>query len=209
MEKRKSAMEERKSATVQAFIYQDDKVLLVHEKEEGASVKDPDEINKPKPGKKGKPSAWALPGGGVEFNPPFEALIQKLIEFICFYRIAPDQEAARAELSKAIPESAESEYEARLILELIRECLLETGFLVKPIRWLFDHINGPDHTVHVFYGQVVAGQLQQKSVETDNCQWFGLSELPTDLFHSHVARIYKATSMLGINASGEEMGGIL
>lgn len=202
-------MEEQKSATVQAFIYQDGKILLVHEREEGGLKEDPDGVNRPRHYKKGKPSAWALPGGGVEFGPPVGALIQKLLEFICFYRIAPDPEVARAELSNAIPESTGSEYEARLILELIRECLFETGFLVRPVRQLFDQANDPGHTVHVFCGQVVAGQLQQKSVETDDCRWFGLSELPDNLFRSHVARIDKAVSILGINANVEEMGGIL
>lgn len=198
------------SATVQAFIYQGDKILLVHEKEEGAPIEDPDGINRPKHcGKKGKPSAWALPGGSVEFGPSVEALIEKLAEFICFYKIAPDQEAAWVELSKATPESTESEDEARLVLELIRECLLETGFLIRPLCLLFDHTNSSGHTVYVFHCQIVAGQLQRRSVETDDCRWFGLSELPTDLFWSHIARINKAASMLGINTGVEEVGGIL
>jgi hypothetical protein len=150
-----------------------------------------------------------LPGGGVEFGPSLEALAEKLVEFICIYKIAPNMDAARIELLKAAPEGVKSEYDARLALELMRECLLETGFLIKPVRQLFDHVNGPGHTVYVFHCQIVAGQLQQRSVETDDCRWFGLSELPDDLFRSHVARINKAASMLGINTSGEEMGGIL
>lgn len=208
-------MEEQKSATVQAFICrdQDGKILLVHEKEEGVLVEDPDGINRPRRrnnnGKRNKPSAWALPGGGVELRPPLEALGQKLIEFICVYKIAPDQETAQVELANAIPEGVGSEDEARFVLELIRECLLETGFLVRPVRRLFDHPNDSGHTVYVFHCQVVAGQLQRTSVETDDCRWFGLSELPADLFHSHSVRINKAASILGLNADVEEMGGVL
>ncbi len=205
-------MEEQKSATVQAFIYDDGNILLVHEREEGALMEDPGGINPPKRhdnSRRNKPSAWALPGGGVELGPPVEALIRKLIEFICVYKIAPDLESARAELLRVIPESAESDYEARLTLELIRECLLETGFLIKPVRQLFGHPNDSGHTVYVFHGQVIAGRLQHTSVETDDCRWFGLSELPTDLFHSHAVRINKAQSILGINTNTEEMGGIL
>lgn len=204
---------EQRSATVQAFIYRQGdseiKILLVHEKDEGVPIEDPDGINRTKHGKKSKPAGWALPGGGVEPGPSIGALIGKLIEFVCFYRIATNQEDARLELSKAIPENTESEYEARLILELVRECLLETGFLIRPVRQLFDHANDSGHTVYVFYGQVVAGQLQQRSVETDDCRWFGLSELPDGLFHSHAARISRVASILGVNAGGEETGGIL
>lgn len=203
---------QKKSATVRAFVLEENKVLLVHERENNVLIEDPDGINPPRrySGKRSKPQGWGLPGGNVDFNSSLEDLIGKLLKFILFFEIASDQKNASVILSSLFPERVESEEEFRLLLELIRESLLETGFLIKPIRQLFrEEVGSSGHKVYVFHCEISAGKLQKRSVETDDCEWFELSKLPDGLFRSHLRRINKSCAILGIGSNNELMGGVL
>lgn len=168
--------------TVRAIIIEEDKILLVHERKN-----------------KEKPPGWGLPGGRVDFSRPLSELKKKLAEFLVCYKISSNLKEAEEKISGIVDFSVFSEKETRIILELMRECLLETGFLVKPLNFLFKE-ERKHGEILVFLCCVVGGKIEKRTVETDDCDWFEFSSLPTDIFVSHYRMIKKAIDLESIRA---------
>ncbi|MBI2063817.1 MAG: hypothetical protein HYT65_02395 [Candidatus Yanofskybacteria bacterium] len=173
--------------TIQLFTFDPDsqKVLLVHEKgDEKAGTKEL--------GTKGKkPAGSGLPGGGVDENKSEEILYERILRSLLpVYRI--DEIFFRE-----MPWDAE--VELKLFLTAITEGIEETGLLIRPTRILFEDGNSfnHNHKVIVALGQVIAGNISKRSIETDGCDWFDTCSLPWDTYHSHVRRIIRALKVLG------------
>ena len=171
--------------TVQLFTYDFDrqKVLLVHEKG------DEEEGTKGQTTEGKKPPGSGLPGGGVDENKSEEYLAGRILRSLLpIYKI-------EERFFREMPYNAE--IELKLFLTAVTEGIEETGLLIRPVRILFDEKNGPRHEVIVALGQVIAGRISKRSIETDGCDWFDLYGLPWDTYYSHVWRIIRALKVLG------------
>lgn len=164
---------DRHEITVQAVIINSEgRILLVHEKGEDGN----------------KPAGWGMPGGGVDR--PIEYLALQIYKFLPFFRINPEKWAAAQEMETEVTNPL-------VMLTLIKECLEETGLLVFPKRILFEEANAPGHKVVVISAEIVDGEIQKRSLETDDCDWFDMDQLPEGIYGSHIRRIAQARAVLG------------
>ncbi len=97
-------------------------------------------------------------------------------------------------------------------ITIVREALEETGLLVLPVRELFYNTvkrSEREHTVVVLKCVIIAGKIDPRSIETDDCRWFPLNALPADLYRSHFLRILKGVPLIVdkavIKKQGEEV----
>lgn len=176
--------------TVQLFTYDFDsqKVLLVHEKGDEVAGTMGSGIDGEKPAGSG------LPGGGVDERKSEQVLLERILRaYLPVYKI-------EERFFREMPFNAE--IELKLFLTAVTEGIEETGLLICPVRFLFEEQNSPEHKISehkviVALGQIIAGSIQKKSIETDGCDWFDLRGLPWDTYRSHVRRIIRALKVLG------------
>ena len=163
--------------TVQNLILRnnDTEVLFVHDKGEP----------------EGKRPGFAMPGGSIN-SFTVQSTIDQILKFLPVYRIdfSHFKRLLKMELNMDL----------LVFLTSIREGIEETGFLIQPIRVVLEEASRNNlssllpnvaHKVVVVKGDVVAGELQERSTETDYCGWFPLTSLPADTYRSHVERIKK------------------
>lgn len=171
--------------TVQLFITDEDvaNVLLVHEKEETGRT---GSLTDGRVG--GKPAGWGIPGGGVNKTMADEDLVSQIFRFLPVYGIE-GKLFEQMQLGEGI--------DIVLALTAIKEGLEELGLLIIPVTILFEEQNFSNHKVVVMSGRVVAGKIQKRSIETDDCNWFPFNGLPQGTYHSHRRRIIRALKVLG------------
>lgn len=155
-------------------------ILLVHEREHVGGP------TKPVFSDKGKPAGWGMPGGGVEFYLESEERIQEEMSKRNMknmkFEIAPDLDEDR--------------------LAATREVLEETGLLIVPGRLLIrkSEIDEryPDylHFIQVYYVRQFKGELTKESDETDDADWFPVSDLPQGMYRKDRARILASVQAL-------------
>ncbi len=170
------------SRTVQLFVLDGEKLLLVHEKGD-------EEVEGDKSNKSVKPPGSGLPGGGIDENKSEEYIVNRLRRSLLpVYRIEEN-------LFMNMP--LNPDIESKLFLTAITEGIEETGLLICPTRVLFEEQNSPEHKVVVALGNVLGGSILKRSIETNGCDWFNFQNLPWDTYRSHVKRIIKAFKVLG------------
>ena len=165
----------------------EEQILLTHEKDERAK--------KDERGQSGKSGGWSLPGGGIKKQEKeiFEE-IKKLhaVQLRFPKEGGGDRHASQEEYAKYLevflgfndpPVS-----ELKVILTAVKEGLEESGLLIKPVYELFreptpNSFN--NHELVLLDCEVVAGLLQTRSIETDDCRWFGTEKLPDGLYRKH------------------------
>ena len=192
-------MGQKSEITVQAAIARGGKFLLVHDKGDAQYTGGDNRLPR-------KPPGWGLPGGGVDKTEP--ELIKRINDLLVLQKISKNYEEAKRKL-ETIPYN--SEIELPIFLTFISECLEETGFLVWPVRILFEEIVGFKHRVPVGEGRILAGALCKRSLEIDDCDWYCPNQLPEGTYNLHKIRINRAARILGLETSEpeEEMAGSL
>lgn len=177
-----SPMQNCSYRTVQLFVIDGEKLLLVHEKGD-------EEVENVKSNKGVKPPGSGLPGGGIDESKSEEYILSRLLRSLLpVYRI--DENLFRGM-------TFNQDIEPKLFLTAVTEGIEETGLLICPLRVLFEEQNSRDHKVVVALGAVLGGSIQQRSIETNGCNWFNIQNLPWDTYRSHVKRIIKALKVLG------------
>lgn len=167
----------QEAITVQNLILRDldREILLVHDRGE--------------PGRK-RPG-YAMSGGSIN-GFTIESTIDQIFKFLPVYRIEFQDFYTVLE--------TETGMGSLIFLTSIREGIEETGFLIRPVRVVLEEasnrifaslISNASHKVVVVQAEIVAGNMQKRSIETDDCDWFPLSSLPRDTYRSHVERIKK------------------
>ena len=170
--------EPAEAITVQNLILRnnDSEILLVHDKGE--------------PG--GKRSGYGMPGGSIN-GFTFESTLNQILKFLPVFRIEFSDFRAVLETETGI--------DPLIFLTSLREGIEETGFLIRPIRVVLEEATNRNlsslianipHRVVVVQAEIVAGYINKRTVETDDCDWFSLSSLPQDLYRSHLERMKKA-----------------
>lgn len=185
--------------TVQNVVIQDEKILLVHEKnhtDEG-----------------GRHPGWNLFGGntaGWNIKNSYRQIINFLpVEVDInldeeFFSNFLDQDrmdndffsffGAHKEYCNFMPQIGQLIY-----LTAIREGIEETGLLVRPKSVLFEEsTKSENHRLFVVHSEIVLGTKRKCSLETDDCGWFDLRNLPEGTFPSHRSRIALAVYKLGL-----------
>lgn len=175
--------------TVQLFVPDTpdfQKILLVHEKgDEEVGIKKPNAI------KGNKPAGSGLPGGGIDETQSEQYLVGRILKSLLpIYRISE---------TFFVRMNYNREIELMLYLTAITEGIEETGLLINPVRILFEEQNLPEHKVVMVLGQVIAGNVSKRSIETDGCDWFDLDKLPHDTYLSHTCRIIRSLKVLSRN----------
>lgn len=172
-----------KTMTVQLLVTDEkDRILLVHERGEGVPAR------RAKPQIGSKPAGWGLPGGGIDEKKNEQQLLEQIMKFLTVYRI---EERCFKEMPYA------EEIDLRLYLTAVKEGIEETGLLIYPVTILLEEPNSPSHMVVVMSGQFLAGEIQKRSIETDDCGWFNLEHLPHGIYQSHIKRILRGFKVLG------------
>lgn len=183
------------SFTVQNVVIENEKILLVHEKDHT--------------GEGGRCPGWNPFGGNTE-GWSVERTYRQIINFLPVERI-PEQDFLNLleirldddffswlwnhkDYKKFMPEIGQL-----IFLTAIREGIEETGLLVRPTTVLFEErTKSENHRLLVVHSERVSGMIQKRSLETDDCGWFELQVLPEGIYPSHRRRIALAVYKLGI-----------
>src|SRR3989338_7165083 len=187
------------SFTVQNVVIQDGKILLVHEKDHA--------------GEGGRRPGWNLFGGNTEgwdINRTYRQIINFLpVEVDInldeeFFRNFIRQERMDNEFFSFFRTHKEYGNYVTLLGSMvyftaIREGIEETGLLVRPTAVLFEELTkSENHRLIVVHSEIVLGKIKKRSLETYDCGWFDLRNLPEGTFPSHRSRIALAVYKLGI-----------
>lgn len=181
--------------SVQNVVINDGKILLVHEKDQTIENK--------------KRAGWGMFGGKTE-GYTVNSTVEQIIKFLPIERI-PEEDFSNfleiriddcffswfwlhREYERFMPEIGELAF-----YTAIREGIEETSLLVRPKFVLFEEpTRSEDHRVIVVSSEIVSGTMNKRSLETDDCRWFDLLDLPEDIYISHKKRIALAVYKLGI-----------
>lgn len=183
--------------SVQNVVINDGKILLVHEKDQTVEHK--------------KRAGWGMFGGKTE-GYTVQSTVEQIIKFLPVERIPEEDFSellkirmddnffswfwAHREYGQFMPEVGQL-----VFLTAIRESIEETSFLVHPKFVLFEETTkSEDHRLIVVSSEIVSGTMSKRSLETDDCEWFDLLELPEGIYPSHKRRIALAVCKLGIRA---------
>lgn len=171
--------------TVKVLGFRDNRILLVRE------------IGKAG----GKPPGWGLPGGGI-----LPDSLENYLTLGDLRRNMADQvmellKLANIDLTKEVPATEidrSDDVEDMIYFTAIKEVLEETHLFLFPTRILFKVPKSPEYENVYVKGEYIDGNIVKITSETNDCDWFHLSDIPDGIYPTHAQVIQRAARELGM-----------
>lgn len=173
------SLTESNKTTVQNIVLdKKNRILLVHDK---AKIG-------------GKPAGWGLPGGKIE---DFRTL-ENLVEQVRLYGLYGDNTITPQDIDRVFYDKGTTVEDPMIFLTGVKELVEESGYLGIPEQIIFIDRDGhnDEHEIVILKTNIIAGNLCQRSIETDDCRWFLTHSLPDNLYNSHYYRIQRSLVLL-------------